>query len=172
MNRHYRSEDDTPAEVSTDAQRQALDAMSEQLVRKLHDMVAEQERRARDFAAHQHSLSAQPSEIELPTYEIPEQHRADTPAPQPALPPKPPIPPALRRAVVTGPKPDTTPHHSFPAPMQHPATPQPQQREFGWDAGSSEDEEPEVPEEKKATIGAGTIIFFVIFAIIILRSCG
>ena len=47
-------------QVTTEPQRRALEAMSADLVRKLNLMVAEQEARARDFAAHQHSLSALP----------------------------------------------------------------------------------------------------------------
>ncbi len=58
-------------EVSTEPQRLALDAMSRDLVNKLNAMVAEQERRAHEFAQHQHSLSSLPTqtlpEITMPT---------------------------------------------------------------------------------------------------------
>lgn len=53
-------------EVTTEPQRLALEAMSNDLVRKLNAMVAEQEQRAREFAAQQHSLSS------LPTLSVPE----------------------------------------------------------------------------------------------------
>lgn len=46
--------------VTTEPQRLALEAMSQDLVKKLNCMVAEQEARAREFAAHQHSLSSLP----------------------------------------------------------------------------------------------------------------
>lgn len=49
-------------QVTTEPQRQALEAMSEELVRKLNIMVAEQEARAREFAKHQHSLSSLPAQ--------------------------------------------------------------------------------------------------------------
>ena len=50
-------------QVTTEPQRRALEDMSADLVRKLNQMVAEQEARARDFAAHQHSLSALPTQV-------------------------------------------------------------------------------------------------------------
>ena len=53
-------------EVSTEPQRQALEAMSNDLVAKLNAMVAEQEQRAHEFALQQHSLSS------LPTQTLPE----------------------------------------------------------------------------------------------------
>ena len=61
-------------QVTTEPQRQALEAMSEELVRKLNIMVAEQEARAREFAKHQHSLSS------LPAQQQPQIH-AHTPKP-------------------------------------------------------------------------------------------
>ena len=48
-------------QVTTEPQRLALEAMSNELVEKLHAMVEEQQQRAREFAAHQHSLSSLPS---------------------------------------------------------------------------------------------------------------
>lgn len=52
--------------MSTEPQRQALEAMSQDLVAKLNAMVAEQEQRAHEFALQQHSLSS------LPTQTLPE----------------------------------------------------------------------------------------------------
>ena len=63
-------------EVSTEPQRQALEAMSRDLVNKLNAMVAEQEQRAQEFARQQHSLSSLPTqtlpEISIPTLPNPE----------------------------------------------------------------------------------------------------
>lgn len=56
--------------VTTEPQRQALDAMSQELVNKLNVMVAEQEQRAREFAARQHSLSSLPQQT-LPSDPVP-----------------------------------------------------------------------------------------------------
>ena len=52
--------------MSTEPQRQALEAMSHDLIAKLNAMVAEQEQRAHEFALQQHSLSS------LPTQTLPE----------------------------------------------------------------------------------------------------
>lgn len=73
--------------VTTEPQRRALEAMSEDLVRKLNLMVAEQEARAREFANHQHSLSSLP-EQQQPQVEAyipkPYQRQAEfTPPPPP-----------------------------------------------------------------------------------------
>ena len=63
--------------VSTEPQRRALEAMSADLVRKLNLMVAEQEARARDFAAHQHSLSSLPiqTQPQVQRFEQPKQNK-------------------------------------------------------------------------------------------------
>lgn len=63
MNQHQTESDF----VTTEPQRKALEAMSRDLVDKLNIMVAEQEARAREFAAHQHSLSALPTQQPLHT---------------------------------------------------------------------------------------------------------
>ncbi|MBE6418636.1 MAG: hypothetical protein E7031_00735 [Akkermansiaceae bacterium] len=59
-------------QVTTEPQRQALEAMSEELVRKLNLMVAEQNARAQEFANQQHSLSAlpvqQPQQVKTPNF--------------------------------------------------------------------------------------------------------
>lgn len=47
-------------EVSTEAQRQALDAMSEELVQKLNRMIEEQDARVKAFAVQNPSLSSLP----------------------------------------------------------------------------------------------------------------
>lgn len=63
-----------PAEyppVSTEPQRQALDEMSQELLRKLNTMVEEQNERARQFASTEHSLSSKPMEFDLSLPEAP-----------------------------------------------------------------------------------------------------
>lgn len=57
--------DDSVQGVSTEPQRQALDAMSQELVRKLHAMVAEQEERVKRFAANE---PPSPSSIPAPSF--------------------------------------------------------------------------------------------------------
>ena len=69
---------DTPEipEVSTEAQRQALDAMSEELVQKLNRMIEEQDARVKEFAVQNPSLSslpATPDPIALPRQAAPQQ---------------------------------------------------------------------------------------------------
>ncbi len=77
--------------VTTEPQRRALEAMSADLVRKLNLMVAEQEARARNFAAHQHSLSSLPiqTQPQVQNFEQPKQKKrkyAQQTPPPPAAP--------------------------------------------------------------------------------------
>ncbi len=137
--------------VSTEPQRRALDAMSEDLVRKLHAMVAEQEARARDFAAHQHTLSS------LPQLQHPFQ--------QPAVPPTPQIPPHASPAstITNGPR---LPERKQPRKKaQQSYSPAPE-----WE---TEFTPPSAPpqQQKESGIGAGTIITGIIIFLIIMRSC-
>ncbi len=100
------TEPHSPDEVSNDAQRKALDAMSADLLRKLEIMVAEQEQRAQAFSVLQHSTShlpqvPTPAEPEptpraesqaAPVLPEPPRHkprRNSSPAPKPAEAPKP-----------------------------------------------------------------------------------
>ena len=84
-----------PDEVNTEAQRQALDAMSADLLRKFNTMVKEQEQRAQEFSVLQHSVSHLP---QTPSPVAPEPYRpaAQKPAPDAAT-PLPPIPDAAQR---------------------------------------------------------------------------
>lgn len=70
-----------------DAQRVALEEMSQALLERLNAMVAEQEKRAADFAARTHSLSALPEAVELPKVEAAAPAVAAVPAPLPSVPP-------------------------------------------------------------------------------------
>lgn len=74
-------------EVSTEAQRQALDAMSEELVQKLNRMIEEQDARVKAFAVQNPSLSSlpvTPDPIVLP--QVPPQQQKQPSVPKPAAP--------------------------------------------------------------------------------------
>lgn len=58
-------------QVTTEPQRQALDEMSHDLLRKLNAMVEEQNERARQFANTEHSLSSTPMEFNITLPESP-----------------------------------------------------------------------------------------------------
>lgn len=117
-----------PDEVNTEAQRQALDAMSADLLRKFNTMVKEQEQRAQEFSVLQHSVSHLP---QTPAPVAPEPYRPAErkPAPEAAT-PLPPIPEAAQRkqrrqsppAPKPAPKPPTEPHqptpHKSPDPVK------------------------------------------------------
>lgn len=121
----------SPDEVNTEAQRQALDAMSADLLRKFNTMVKEQEQRAQEFSVLQHSVSHLP---QTPSPVTPEPYRpaAQKPAPDAAT-PLPPIPDAAQRkqrrqsppAPSPAPKPPPAPHqpasatpHKSPDPVK------------------------------------------------------
>lgn len=130
--------------VSTEAQRQALEAMSADLVRKLNIMIQEQEQRAREFAATHHSLLPTPGS----TFSIPQ-----TPAPQqePPMPTYAPVPPlATRHAPVSSPAPShQNSHHSTPRKS-------PQTRK---------------PAQEESNLGMGIIIFALVGIFMLMRSC-
>lgn len=58
--------------VTTEPQRQALDAMSQALVQKLNLMVEEQHRRVEEFTRLEHSLSQRPMEFRMPESSAPQ----------------------------------------------------------------------------------------------------
>lgn len=137
--------------VSTEPQRRVLDAMSEDLVRKLHAMVAEQEARAREFAAHQHSLSSLPNLQQ--TFPLPE---------SPAISP---MPEQLPRpgTITNGPRIPKRLHPRKETQQAHSPTPD-------WDAAFNPPSAPS-KQNKESGIGAGTIITCIIIFLIIMRSC-
>lgn len=109
--------------VTTEPQRLALEAMSQDLVKKLNCMVAEQEARAREFAAHQHSLSSLP--VQTPpvttnsTYNKPKQkqyHKPSPPTPPPAY-----TPPSYTKTYQTH-EPSYTDSYLPPVPSTPPAS--------------------------------------------------
>ena len=132
-------------QVTTEPQRLALEAMSNELVEKLHAMVEEQQQRAREFAAHQHSLSSLPS-THTPTVS------------HPPVPPAPYVPeeyeysPQEEEYINLPPIPtrSTAPRARYTEPsVPHPA-PKPRKT-------SKVKREPQ--EDTEGNIGAGTIIF-------------
>ncbi len=165
--------DSSPDErVTTEPQRQALDTMSQELVNKLNVMVAEQEQRAREFAARQHSLSSLPQQTEpsgnlfspeaLSDAALAAQQVKSAPLPQAvawenrpssgrtAPPQPPPVRSPLTGSTLTTGKGNAS---GFPPPN-----------------GSFPSREPE--EEKGVSINAGTLIVILLIGLVVLRSCG
>lgn len=164
-------------EVTTAPQRQALETMSQNLVEKLNAMVAEQEQRARDFAAHQHSLSS------LPSYTLPEIAQENPPQVPVPRPPKPAIatsaPPAdaygKQEASIAGPTITNGPRLPKVPPVVRESRPNKNtvnspvpHREYKMPTIIRDPES----EEQKGTIGAGTIsvIIFIIF-VLLMHGC-
>ncbi len=144
--------------VSTEPQRRALDAMSEDLVRKLNAMVAEQEARARDFAAHQHSLSSLPQlNQELPQVSVPQVEQ--TPLKGLLKQQR----PQKQGGITNGPRPATKQQQLPPAEPIYDYPP------VDWDEEGHN--QPAQEEKKEAGISAGTIIFIIFVLFFILRSC-
>lgn len=150
-----------PAEqVSTEPQRKALEAMSQELLDKLNKMVEEQQQRAQEFAAHQHSLSSLPSAITPPPiqeYTAPAASQWEKPmqyAPQDKLPP---IPNRVR---------PQAPHYTYAEPVE--PSPAPRHIPRPKPVNKTKDD----TENTDATIGAGAIIFILAVIFIILsRGC-
>lgn len=169
-------------EVTTEPQRLALEAMSQDLVCKLNAMVAEQERRAQEFAAQQHSLSS------LPSFSVPEIQPPSLP--QPTVTATAPLPKAARRVKARMEQPAPTPQPTYRNEPELPPVPQQRtqrQTRSAWDEqwqphmdASKQPKLPKMPtiirdtpaEKKESSVGAGTIatIIFVLF-ILIMRSC-
>lgn len=147
------TEDAPDTRVTTEPQRRALDIMSQELVNKLNVMVAEQEARAREFAARQHSLSALPQTPPFTT--------DDAPLPEPP-------PAAVRRQAPAMPPPLAARKPPFPqpAPAQRPAAPS------RGDLPTFPFPRPKQESGKEANVGAFPIIVAIIVGLIILRSCG
>ena len=159
---------DTPdiPEVSTEAQRQALDAMSEELVQKLNRMIEEQDARVKEFAVQNPSLSslpATPDPIALPRQAVPQ---------QPAQPQLPSVPkPSSAVTPTVEEKLDEYDRQWAREKREQPAQPQPppvpavtrpkpkRQRQISPN-----------PEEKQGP-NIGSWIFFIVVVLIILRAC-
>ena len=166
-------------EVTTEPQRLALEAMSQDLVLKLNAMVAEQERRAQEFAAQQHSLSS------LPSFSVPEIKPPTLP--QPTVTATAPLPKATHGVKARMQQQAPAPQPTYQPEAELPPVPQPrtrQQTRTAWDAPGKPNQDAgkqykmptiirDTPAEKQeSSVGAGTIatIIFVLF-ILIMRSC-
>ncbi len=172
-------------EVTTEPQRLALEAMSHDLVVKLNMMVAEQEQRAHDFAAHQHSLSSLPAQMtpELTQVEMPK---------MPSLPEVQSEAPTTTRGVKarmaspqTPPQPQS--QQASPSAPQLPPMPTPQVHKkqaewqpYGPQSQAERNSSPyrmptiirEPKEKKEGTIGAGTIsVIIFIILILLMHGC-
>jgi hypothetical protein len=133
--------------VSTEAQRQALEEMSNELVRKLNLMIQEQEQRAREFAATHHSTLPTPA---APVLNIPAPEPvAKAPAPATVYAPASPPPPVTRREQQPSPKREQPTRCSAPSP------------------GAKKPR----PQEEEGNIGMGIVIFSLVGIIMLIRSC-
>lgn len=151
---------DTPerGDVSTEPQRLALEAMSEQLLERLDAMVAEQEKRAAEFAQRTPSLSplpevVQPQEMTPPVQVAPPVTPTEVQVAKPkrGVPP----PPAMRRSV-TAPEPEVREQRAPAEPQRH----MPVRRK---PAAKGENEQ--------SGVGAVSIICVVIGILFLLRTC-
>lgn len=147
--------------VSTEPQRKALDAMSDDLVRKLHAMVAEQEQRAREFAAHQHSLSSLPNLQQ----QFPQQQAF----------PQPPAPATTKQGQARARRPHSTITNGPRIPQQkqvkNEVGQQPAPFLPDWDAQFNTPSSTRTQPKKESGCGVGTIIVGIIIFLIIFRSC-
>ena len=158
---------DTPEipEVSTEAQRQALDAMSEELVQKLNRMIEEQDARVKEFAVQNPSLSslpATPDPIALPRQAAPKQ-----PA-QPQL-PSVPKPPAVTPTVEE--KLDEYDRQWAREKREQPAQPQPPPVPAVTRPKTKRQRQISPNPEEKQGPNIGSWIFFIVVVLIILRAC-
>lgn len=138
--------DDTPneQEVSTESQRQALDAMSSELVDKLNRMIEEQNARVRAFAT-QYPQQAAPAP-EPVTYHAPQpEPPAEQPRPMHSVTP----PPAAKPR--TEAPPPVRPQQHAPAAKVKPAAP--------------------AKDKDENSIGCGKLVVIIAIIVILLRCC-
>ncbi len=152
-------------DVTTEPQRLALDEMSRQLVDKLNAMVHEQNERAEQFAATQHSLSALPTNpdvpavptLELPELAIPELARTSATAHHPAA-----LPKKQKKHVSVPPRPtqrfEATEPSALPPPLPKP-----------W--GKVMPRKPKAGKKEEEGIGSGAIITIIVIVLILMRAC-
>lgn len=180
MNQHHGIDIPHGEEVSTEPQRRALEAMSQDLVAKLNAMVAEQERRAQDFARQQHSLSSLPSQT-LPEISAPALPEINVPN----LPEQPLMPPPQQRTqgVKARMGEQTSTHAPALPPTPQAQSPRQQARnawDYQWDTGNDKNNRHKTPtiiresgsEKKEGSIGAGTIsVIIFIILVLIMHGC-
>lgn len=142
--------------VNTDAQRQALDRMSAELLDKLNTMIAEQEARVQEFSLQQNSLSPLPRTEPRPDVKPAGQPSPTIPEPkweQPAHP----VPPRPRSVT----PPPTKPKRNQQRTNQ---TPPPVPRQAAPPAKAGDKQE--------SSIGCGTIAIALIVISMLVRACG
>ena len=143
--------------VSTEAQRQALENMSNELIRKLNLMIQEQEQRVQEFARTHHSQLSTPAVPSLPQIQPLAPAPAPAPAPKPArkVTPPPPatrkIPPATRKIQ------PAIEDWEIPTPVSATTVRKPVRKTE------------KAPEENN--IGVGIVVFSIIGIIMLVRSC-
>ena len=151
-------------EVSTEAQRQALDAMSEELVQKLNRMIEEQDARVKEFAVQNPSLSslpATPDPIALPRQAAPK---------QPAQPQLPSVPkPSSAVTPTVEEKLDEYDRQWAREKREQTAPPQPVPA-FNRTKPKRQRQISPNPEEKQGP-NIGSWVFFIVVVLIILRAC-
>ena len=147
-------------EVSTEAQRQALDAMSEELVQKLNRMIEEQDARVKAFAVQNPSLSSlpvTPDPIVLP--QVPPQ------APPQQQKPSVPKPAALTTEQVLDEYDRRWAQEKREQPLQDPPVPplsRPKPKRQRQVAPN---------QDEKQSPNIGSWVFFIVIVLIILRAC-
>lgn len=158
MPAHPQSQIPSTPHVTTEPQRLALEQMSEQLITKLNKMVEEQEKRAREFAQHRHSLSSLPTAATLPE------------KPQLPTPPAPQVPP-ISTATYTQPEliaQPQTPLPPLPTSQQRPRYQQPTTKK--QHPQTRKKSAPQQQQESEG-ISAGTIIFVLAIIFVLLKGC-
>lgn len=133
-------------EVSTEAQRQALDVMSAELVNKLNLMIEEQNARVQAFAT-QYPDAAPPAAA------------TSWEAPQPA--------PAVYRPAPAPTRSVTPP----PAAKQHPEPPQPAAKPHAATPPPIRPKSPAAKAKEENSIGCGPLVVIIAIIVILLRCC-
>ena len=144
-------------EVSTEAQRQALDAMSEELVQKLNRMIEEQDARVKAFAVQNPSLSSlpvTPDPIVLP--QVPQQQPQKPSVPKPA---------AITTEQVLDEYDRQWAKEKREQPLQTPPVPAPSRPK------PKRQRQVAPNQDEKQSPNIGSWVFFIVIVLIILRAC-
>lgn len=155
MSTHPKSQLLPTPHVTTEPQRLALEQMTEQLIAKLNKMVEEQEKRAREFAQHRHSLSALPT-----TARLPEKPHCPTPPAPPITAPAYTQPERIIKPQIV-PPPAHIPHQQ----SAHQQTDKKQLPPLRKQSSSHQ------TQQESEGISAGTIIFVLAIIFVLLKGC-
>lgn len=165
-------------EVSTEPQRRALEEMSQALLGRLDEMLAEQARRSAEFAERTHSLSHLP---ELTPPVKPGEPVGSSAAYEPLAAPKP--QPISGEAFA---KPPTPPAIDEPAAPGRKVTPPPASslkkavkkaekfiNDSDWNGGFAQSfkSSPEKSKEQESGFGVGAVVFVIFVIVFFLRAC-